>query len=75
MSKPKPVPNSTTRRKASVVSIRVVVEKATPDCDRVASDNSVIYPPFLRAFDEAREGERAVRARLKPREDEQDSEK
>lgn len=61
----KSVPNPAIRRKAKVVSIRIVVEKATPDCDRLASDNSVIYPPFLLAFDEAREGKAAVSARLK----------
>lgn len=69
MSKSKPVPNCTARRKASVVSIRIVVEKATPDCDRIASDQSVIYPPFLRAFDERQEGKAAVRERLKKSDD------
>ena len=65
MSKPKPVPHCAARPKATVVSIRIVVEKATPNCTRVGSDKSVIYPPFLRAFDETQEGKAALRARLK----------
>ena len=70
MSKPKTVPHPAARPKATVVSIRVVVEKATPDCTRVGSDKSVVYPPFLRAFDEAQEGKAALRARLKAQDDE-----